>query len=66
MVRVRVWRAVEMDEKVVVVAILFAILINVGLIAAVTAVIAFFTAWPLWLCAIIGFLGVEVVSRLFS
>lgn len=55
-----------MDEKVVVVAILFAILINVGLIAAVTAVIAFFTAWPLWVCAIIGFLGVEVVSRLFS
>lgn len=57
-----------MSEKMIiaitVLAVIVALAIHLVFAVIVGAVIAFFTAWPMWVCVVIGYAGVSLISKL--
>lgn len=55
-----------MNEKVIIAVVLLVIAVQVIFTLIIGALIAYFTAWPLWVCFVVGFIGAGVVSKLLS
>lgn len=51
-------------DKFMIGIVLFVIVVNILIGAAITAVVAFFTTWPTWVCVVIGVLGAGVLSNI--